>query len=121
MSSIVAFQGVPFAAAYAASKAYIQSLAEALAREGRSRGIDLPYAAPGPVASGFGNRAGMQMPQTLTAEKVAMAIVKSIGRKRFVLPGALTKFLTFNLALVPRWAKVRIMQQVMLGFIKHRR
>lgn len=53
MSSMVAFQGVPNAANYAASKAYVQSLGEAIGHELKSEGIDVLTAAPGPVASGF--------------------------------------------------------------------
>jgi uncharacterized protein len=61
MSLIVAFQGVPNAAHYAATKAYIQSLAEALVIELKPFGVDVLAAAPGPVRSGFGQRADLKM------------------------------------------------------------
>jgi uncharacterized protein len=49
LSSIVAFQGAPNAAHYAATKAYVQTLAEGLHVELAPRGVDVLAAAPGPV------------------------------------------------------------------------
>lgn len=121
MSSMVAFQGVPFAANYAATKAYVQSLAEAIARELKPYGVDVLAAAPGPVATGFGQRANMNMDMYLTPEQIAVPILKALGRQTTILPGFLTKFLTYSLRTVPRWAKVRIMEGVMGGMTKHQR
>lgn len=119
LSSMVAFQGVPNAAHYAATKAYVQSLGEALAVELKPEGISVLCAAPGPVETGFSERANMKMGKSLTAKDVGVPIIKAIGRKTTVLPGFLTKFLVFNLKMVPRWAKVKIMGNVMAGFTKH--
>lgn len=119
MSSLVAFQGVPFASNYAATKAYIQSLAEGLAIELKPHNVDVLAAAPGPVSSGFGTRANMKMSQSLTPSQVGLPILKSLGRKTTVLPGFLTKLLVYSLRTVPRWAKVRIMKEVMGGMTKH--
>lgn len=120
-SSLVAFQGVPYAANYAATKAFIQSLAEGLAVELKPFGVDVLAAAPGPVASGFGERANMRLNKALTPEQVASPILRALGRQTTVLPGLLTKFLVYSLNLVPRWAKVQIMKQVMQGFTQHQR
>ncbi|MEM9983511.1 MAG: SDR family oxidoreductase [Bacteroidota bacterium] len=119
MSSMVAFQGVPRAAHYAATKAYVQTLGEALALELKGKGVDVLCAAPGPVASGFSARADMQMGRTLSPEQVGVPIIRAIGRRSTTLPGFLTKFLVYNLRLLPRWTKVRIMGQVMGGFTQH--
>ncbi len=121
MSSMVGFQGVPFAAHYAATKAYVQSLGEALSLELRPHGVDVLAAAPGPVNSGFADRADMQMGNALKPSDVAAPILRALGRKSTVLPGFLTKFLVGSLRLLPRWGKVRVMQQVMGGFTKHQR
>ncbi|MGB3355102.1 MAG: SDR family NAD(P)-dependent oxidoreductase [Mycobacterium sp.] len=51
--SIVGWQGVPGQANYAASKAYVQSLAEGLHDELAPSGVDVLAVAPGPVDSGF--------------------------------------------------------------------
>lgn len=119
MSSMVAFQGVPNAAHYAATKAYVQSLGEALAVELEPEGVDVLSAAPGPVDSGFSERANMKMDMTLTPEDVGVPIINAIGQRRGILPGFLTKFLVYNLRMTPRWAKTAIMGKVMGGFTKH--
>lgn len=120
LSSIVAFQGVPFAANYAATKAYIQSLAEGLGRELSPFQVSVLAASPGPVGSGFAKRAGMIMGKTLRPEEIALPILSALGKKGTVFPGFLTKFLTVSLSLLPRWGKVRIMELVMRGFTRHR-
>jgi short-subunit dehydrogenase len=49
MSSIVGFQGTPNAASYAATKAYVQTLSEALHVELAPQGVDVLASAPGPT------------------------------------------------------------------------
>lgn len=119
MSSMMAFQGVPFSANYAATKAYVQSLAEGLAEELRPHGIDVLAAAPGPVDSNFGKRADMKMRISLQPSQVAVPIIRALGRTSTVLPGLLTKFLVYSLRLLPRWGKIKVMQKVMSGFTSH--
>ena len=119
MASLVGFQGTPFAAHYAATKAYVQSLAEALSVELKPEGIDVLAAAPGPVSSGFASRANLQMGATLKPEGIAVPILNALGNKQTVLPGFLTKFLVYALRTAPRWGKVRIMKLVMGGMTKH--
>lgn len=121
MSSMVAFQGVPYSANYAATKAYVQSLAEALAVELKPYGVDVLAAAPGPVNSGFGKRSNMKMSATLKPSQVGIPILKALGRKSTVLPGLLTKILVYSLRTIPRWGKVKIMAKVMEGFTVHQR
>lgn len=121
LSSLVAFQGVPFSANYAATKAYVQSLAEALAVELKPAGVEVLAAAPGPVRSGFGERANMVMNMALTPAQVGIPVLRALGRQTTVLPGLLTKFLVYSLRTVPRWGKVKIMQQVMGGMTAHQR
>lgn len=118
MSSMVAFQGVPFAAHYAATKAYVQSLAEALSEELKPFQVDVLSAAPGPVESGFGTRAKMTIENVLKPSDIGVPILKALGRQTTVLPGWLTKILVYSLRTVPRWGKIRIMKQVMAGMAK---
>lgn len=120
MSSIVGFQGTPNAAHYAATKAFVQTLAEALHVELAPLGIDVVASAPGPVDSGFAARAGMRLGRTLRPEDVARSTLNSLGRKSTVYPGALTKVLSLSLAPIPRRWRVRIMGQVMSGMTRHR-
>jgi hypothetical protein len=119
MSSIVAFQGTPYSANYSASKAYVQTLAEAIAVELKPLGIDVLAAAPGPVHSGFAHRANMKMSGALTTSQVGVPILRALGRRSTVLPGGLTKLLFYALSTVPRWGKIRIMSKVMQGMTAH--
>jgi short-subunit dehydrogenase len=118
-SSLVAFQGVPRSANYAASKAYVQSLAEALRLELAPRGVDVLASAPGPVASGFAQRARMQLGQTASPEEVARGTLAALGRRGTVRPGWLSKVLELALAPLPRWGRVRMMGLIMGGMTSH--
>ena len=121
MGSIVGFQGTPYAAHYAATKAYVQTLAEALHAELTPLGVDVLSSAPGPTDSGFAARAGQQMGATLRPEDVARGTLDALGRGPTVLPGTLSKLLAYSLAPLPRWARVRIMGRVMGGMTRPRR
>ena len=115
MASLVGWQGVPFSAHYAATKAYVQSLAEALHVELAPRRVDVLASAPGPVHSGFAARAGMHMGVALGPADVARATVAALGRRGTVVPGALSKLLSWSLVPLPRWARVRVMGRIMGG------
>ncbi len=115
LSSLVGFQGVARAAHYAATKAYIQSLAEGLRIELAPLGVDVLASAPGPVHSGFADRANMQMSMALKPETVARDTLNALGKQGTVRPGFLTKFLDGSLSLLPRWGRVRVMSMVMGG------
>lgn len=115
LSSVVAFQGTPWSANYAATKAYVQSLAEGLRVEWAGQGVEVIACAPGPVASGFARRAGMSMAQTVPPEVVARQTFAALGRQGTVRPGALSKLLGWGLATAPRALRVFIMGRVMQG------
>jgi short-subunit dehydrogenase len=119
MASLLGFQGVPNAAHYAATKAYVQSLAEALHVELAPRGIDVLASAPGPVNSGFAARAKMRMGLALQPAEVAQATLDALGRKTTAVPGLLSKVLSWSLLPLPRSARVGIMGAVMGGMTKH--
>ena len=119
MSSLLAFQGTPRAANYAATKAYVQTLAEGLRVEWAPQGIDVIASAPGPIRSGFAERADMQMAQALPAEVVARVTMQALGGQTTVRPGWLSKVLGWSLAMLPRWGQVRVIGQVMKGMTAH--
>lgn len=120
LSSIVAFQGAPHTAHYAATKAYVHTLAEGLYRELAPRGVDVLACAPGPTRTGFAARAGLTMGAAAAPESVARATLAALGRGPAVVPGALAKVLRYSLAPLPRWARVRIMGAVMGGMVAPR-
>jgi uncharacterized protein len=121
LSSIVAFQGTPFAAHYAATKAYVQTLGEGIALESKAFGVDVLVASPGPVASDFGNRANLRPGSEMQAAGIAREILQALGKTSTLLPGLLTKVLVGALRTVPRWGKIRIMKLVMGGMTQHQR
>jgi short-subunit dehydrogenase len=113
MSSILGFQGTPRSAHYAATKAYVQALAEGLDLELSPQGVDVLAVAPGPTHSGFADRAGMRMGMALDPADVAKSALNVLGRRSTVLPGFLSKLIGYGLAPLPRWARVRILGRVM--------
>lgn len=118
MSSLVGFQGVPKAATYAATKAFVQSLAEALHHELFPLGIDVIASAPGPIHSGFAARAGMTMGMAQQPSVVARASLRALGRRATVRPGWLAKGLEAALKPLPRFGRVRMMGVVMNGMAR---
>lgn len=118
--SLVGWQGVPNASHYAATKAWVQTLGEGLAAELAPAGIDVLTVAPGPVGSGFADRAGMRMGATDTPEMVARALVQALGRRRGIVPGRIGKLLTWSLAPLPRSMRTAILGKVMGGMTAHR-
>ncbi|MGI8998169.1 MAG: SDR family NAD(P)-dependent oxidoreductase [Candidatus Limnocylindria bacterium] len=115
ISSIVAWQGVPMAAHYAATKAHPQALAEGIVDELGSHGVDVLVAAPGPVHIGFAPRAGMKLGRAMEPADVAAAIVRSIGRRGTIAPGWLSAVLSRSLGLLPRSVRTRMMGRMMRG------
>ena len=119
MASLVGWQGTPQAAHYAATKAYVQSLAEAMSVEFKKLNIDVLASAPGPVHSGFADRADMRMGAAITPDIVARASLRALGKTGTVIPGGLSKLLTYSLLPLPRTLRARILAQVMGGMTKH--
>ncbi|HVZ26355.1 MAG TPA: SDR family NAD(P)-dependent oxidoreductase [Sediminibacterium sp.] len=119
LSSLVAFQGVPFAANYAATKAYVQSFAEALSVELKAFNIDVLYATPGPVDSGFGERAGMRMNRASRPSQISVPILAALGKGPMVVPGVYAKILLYSLRILPRFVRTKILRGIMEGFTRH--
>ena len=115
LGSIVAHQGVPNAAHYSATKAYVQTFGEALHLELAAVGVDVLVSAPGPVHSGFAARAGMTMSAAVRPDEVARDTIRALGHRGTIVPGALSKLLTWSLALLPRWVRSRVMGSIMRG------
>ena len=118
MSSLVGWQGTPWAAPYAATKAYVQALAEGMHVELKPSGVDVLASAPGPVHSGFASQADMRMGAAAAPADVAKALLAALGRQTTVVPGILSKLLTYSLATLPRTVRTRVMSSVMHGIDK---
>lgn len=113
--SLLGWQGVPGQAVYAATKAYVQALAEGLHRELAHHGVDVVSAAPGPVHSGFAARAGMTMGSATAPDVVAAGALRKLGRGVTAVPGAQSRLLTLALAPLPRRARTAILGRVVAG------
>lgn len=118
LSSIVAMQGVPRSAHYAATKAYVQSLGEALQEEWKGFGVDLLIVAPGPVATGFASRSNMQIGKAATPKVVAQESLAALGNKKVIHPGWLAKLMVFALSTAPRSIRIKIMGAIMRDMTK---
>ncbi len=74
VSSQAAYQPVPYMAAYAATKAFVQSLSLALYEEWRNRGIYVQTLVPGPTATEFDAKAGAYESALQTRHSPAVAV-----------------------------------------------
>ncbi|MFN4062289.1 MAG: SDR family NAD(P)-dependent oxidoreductase [Paracoccus hibiscisoli] len=115
--SLVGFQGAPFSATYAATKSFVQSLAEGLAVELRPHGVSVLSVAPGPVGTGFASRAGMTMGKAARPDRVAAAALGALGRQGTVRPGFQSKALGWSLGMLPRGMRVLAMGRIMQGMV----
>jgi short-subunit dehydrogenase len=109
VSSISAFQPLPGAASYAASKAFVQSFSEAVHAELAGTGITLTTLSPGLTRTGFAEAAGTdafdQVPDLVVGEAadVAEAGVAAMARgDRSVTPGLVNQLSAVGGRLAPR-------------------
>ena len=108
VSSIAAFQPVPYMGVYAATKAFILSFTEALSHEIRGSGVYLQALCPGPTATEFlevsKTHSGLlvtRMPM-LSAEEVVKASLDGLDRGKLrVIPGLANRLLPQLLRVSP--------------------
>jgi len=106
VSSLLAFQATPQFASYAAGKAYILSLGEALHVELGEHGVNVCVLSPGVTSTDMIANMPMNwkkmpiIPQV--PDVVAKAGVDALGRKPSVVPGLLNKIYAFENRLMPR-------------------
>jgi short-subunit dehydrogenase len=118
VASQMAFQPMPYFAAYAASKAFVLSFSEALAEELRGTGVRVTAVAPGFVATEFAEVAGSHQPERrfphLQPRRVVESALSAHERGRTVkVVGARYGFLTFAGRFAPRAALRRMMGRAM--------
>jgi short-subunit dehydrogenase len=98
VASVGAFGPVPGQASYGAAKAFVLSYTEAMGEELRGTGVTAAALCPGPVRTGFGDKAGIpdevaekSLPKFLwrSPEAVAKAAIDGLASgKRVIIPGA---------------------------------
>ena len=106
ISSLFAYQGIPHVASYAATKAYILSLGEALHVEMKSHGVDVTVLSPGLTATDMPANMPLDFKKipvfSQSPEQVARTGIKALGRKATVVSGLLNKFYAWENRLLPR-------------------
>jgi short-subunit dehydrogenase len=120
VASTAAFQPVPRMAAYAASKAFVLSFSEALSEELRGTGVTVSVLCPGPTATEFGKRAGVEMtrafdgPLVMSAQQVAEEGYLGMMRGDVVIVnGKLNRVGVFANRFTPRAVSRRIAGELM--------
>ena len=98
MSSIVAFQGVPNIANYAASKAYDLVFAEGIGAELQQSNIDVLSVNPGFTKSELSPDIDFDdLPiKPMSADTVVKTALKDLGKSRLSVPGRVNKFLYYS-------------------------
>ncbi|MDO9710645.1 SDR family NAD(P)-dependent oxidoreductase [Paracraurococcus lichenis] len=112
VSSNTAFAPVPRLAAYAASKAFDLSLAEALAAELVAEPVDVLALCPTATRSRFAARAGWggDIPGAQSPAHVAAAALRALGRQRTLVLGPVSG----SLLALPAIARTAIAQGIAL-------
>lgn len=109
VSSMAAFQPGPLMAIYYASKAYLLSFSEALAKEVKNTNVTVTAFCPGPTLTDFQKRVcndgqngsiSFNMADKCTVAKYGYEAVKH--NRTVVVPGRFNKFLAFLPRILPR-------------------
>lgn len=98
MSSIVAFQGVPYIANYAATKSYNLIFSEGIAAEFKKYNIDVLVVTPGFTKTNLANVyefSGTPF-KPLAPDFVANQALKALGKKRLTIPGFINEFIYWS-------------------------
>jgi uncharacterized protein len=115
VASTTGLQGIPFAAEYAAAKAYVLSLGEALHVEFRKMGVHITVLPPGATdtpmitASGF-DPATMPMKPMATKQCVAEGLAALSANRATHIPGRLNRIMA---AIMPRSLATRMYGRMM--------
>jgi short-subunit dehydrogenase len=119
LASTAAFQPGPLMAVYYATKAHVLSFTEALAEELHGTGVTATALCPGPTATEFQKRAGIEDTPLFTGRMVSSAAeVARAGYdgamkgKRVVVPGFANRILGFAARVGPRRLATRVARKL---------
>jgi uncharacterized protein len=109
VASVAAFQPGPLQPVYYATKAFVLSFTEAIRNELKGTGVSATALCPGPVPTGFqqranvGNVRGLRLLMRTTPEDVVRAGFDGMVKgKSVVIPGLMNKIVVFLVRLSPR-------------------
>ena len=113
LSSIVAFQGVPYNAVYAATKAFVLSFSESIREELRHSGVRIFALCPGLTETDIFDNTGIDPHLTFmpvgTVEPVVKAALNALEKgKPYTVPGFINKILIHGGRLLPRTLMLKI-------------
>ncbi len=117
VASTAAFQGVPFMATYAATKAFVLSFSEALWEENRPYGIKVMALCPGVTETNFFEAARGRKPPARVAqtpEEVVETAISGLNRgKSHIISGWTNFMMTQSERLAPRSLVTRLAGRMM--------
>ena len=117
VASTAAFQGVPYMAVYAATKAFVLSFSEALWDENRAFGVHVMALCPGVTETNFFAAANADKPPmraAQTPEQVVDTALRGLKhRKSHIISGWMNYLMTESERLVPRSVVARIAGKAM--------
>jgi short-subunit dehydrogenase len=120
VASTAAFQPIPGTATYAATKAFVLSLSEAVHQELRGTGVSVTAVCPGPVKTEFTQVAGIahaedQLPGLFWTDSAAVAkaaVDAAEQGRRVVVPGLLNRAGAVTGQHTPRMLALPIMKRI---------
>jgi len=119
LSSLFGYQGIPYVANYAASKAYILTLGEALNVELSPYGVDVAVLSPGLTATEMSANMNVDFKKmpifSMHPSRAACIGLRTLGKKTTVVPGLLNKIYAWENRFIPRTWPVKL-----FGFLVHR-
>jgi len=121
VASLLAYQGVQNFAVYAAAKAYVLRLGEALHRELKRDGVTVTTLCPGVSDTGFASAAQMKLTPMLKGLMMRPAPVVRAGIRALqagrmsVVPGGANKALVILTWATPRWLHQAFLSHAMNG------
>lgn len=122
VASTAAFQPTAYMATYGATKAFVLNWSLALNEELRGSGLRTLALCPGPTATEFFKRAGLQQGSVpdafgMTCEEVVEATLRAIaGGRSQVVPGWKNKVSTFLVSKLPKPVAARLAALVLARF-----
>jgi short-subunit dehydrogenase len=122
VASTAGFQGVPFMATYAATKAFVLSFSEALWEENRPHGIKVMALCPGVTDTNFFEASRMQRPPARTSQTVDEVVdtaLRALKRgKSSVVSGWLNFLMIESERIVPRSLVLRAAGAVLRSHVE---
>lgn len=120
VASTAAFQPLPGSATYAATKAFVLNLGEAVHQELKGTGVTLTTVCPGPVETEFADVAGIdklsesapEIVWTSAAQVAAEAVAAAESGKRAIIPGRLNQLTALAGRHAPRFASLPLIERV---------